>query len=75
MTKKLSTREEQIVGMMSKGFSNKEIAIQLELDSKTISTYVQRIRIKLGLERNCNAYIIVATFQKINFPTTRQVND
>lgn len=71
--KKLSQRETQIVNYMSKGFNNKTISLLISIDQKTVSTYVQRIRKKLELDKNCNAYLIVATFQKINFPVTEEV--
>ena len=71
-TKKLSNREQEIITLMSKGLSNKDISIKLEMQEKTVSTYVQRIRLKLNLDKNSNAYIIVSTYQKINFPMTQQ---
>jgi len=70
--KKLSAREEEIINLMRKGLSNKEISIVSKLDQKTVSTYVQRIRLKLELEKNCNSYLIVSTYQRINFPTTKE---
>jgi len=69
--KKLSKRETEIINLMSKGFNNKKISVLLEINQKTVSTYVQRIRTKLELEADSNAYIVVATFQKINFPITK----
>ena len=66
--KKLSKRETQIVNLLRLGLQNKDIALELEIDQKTVSTYVQRIRVKLNLEKSCNAYLIVTTYAKLNFP-------
>lgn len=69
--KKLSLREKEIITLMSKGHNNKEMSLLLKIDQKTISTYVQRVRLKLGLGKNANAYSIVSTYQRINFPITK----
>ncbi|MBS1788261.1 MAG: response regulator transcription factor [Acidobacteria bacterium] len=46
---KLSEREKEVLHLLSLGFSNKEIASQLSLSSKTIETYKARLIEKLGL--------------------------
>ena len=43
---KLSSRENDIMKLMRAGFKNKEIAINLSVNQKTISTYVKRIKMK-----------------------------
>jgi DNA-binding NarL/FixJ family response regulator len=48
-TKALSVRERQISKMLVSGVSNKEIAWQLALNIKTVSTYKMRILKKLNL--------------------------
>ena len=41
-----------MVRLIARGFSNKEIAAQLGLSSKTVETYKARSLEKLGLERS-----------------------
>lgn len=48
----LSPRELQVLRLVASGLSLKEIAAQLALGEKTISTYRQRIAVKLGLSTN-----------------------
>jgi DNA-binding NarL/FixJ family response regulator len=45
----LSDREREVVVRIARGFSNKEIAAQLELSVKTVETYKARVAEKLGL--------------------------
>lgn len=45
----LSDREAEVVRLIARGFSNKEIAAQLDLSSKTVETYKARSLEKLGL--------------------------
>jgi two-component system response regulator NreC len=45
----LSDREAEVVRLIARGFSNKEIAVQLNLSSKTVETYKARSLEKLGL--------------------------
>lgn len=45
----LSVREAEVVRLIARGFSNKEIAAQLDLSSKTVETYKARSLEKLGL--------------------------
>jgi len=44
----LSLRERQVLNGLIRGFSNREIADQLELSTKTIDTYRARLQNKLG---------------------------
>ncbi len=46
---KLSDREREVLRLIALGYSNKEIAIQLDLSAKTIETYKARLIEKLGL--------------------------
>jgi two-component system, NarL family, invasion response regulator UvrY len=48
----LSPRELQVLRLVASGRSLKEIAAELALGEKTISTYRQRIAVKLGLSTN-----------------------
>src|SRR5690348_12107867 len=44
----LSEREEQVLLLSTKGFTDKEIARKLDLSIATVNTYWVRIRTKLG---------------------------
>jgi two-component system invasion response regulator UvrY len=46
----LSNREYQVMCLLAAGYTVTEIAAQLSLSVKTISTYRSRIRVKLGLK-------------------------
>lgn len=46
----LSEREADVVRMIAEGYSNKEIATQLNLSVKTVETYKARAMEKLGLD-------------------------
>lgn len=46
----LSNRELQVLRMIGTGFSSQEIAVELSLSSKTVGTYRERIKMKLGLD-------------------------
>lgn len=48
-TGELSEREEAVLRLTARGFSNKEAAAQLELSVKTVETYRARAAEKLGL--------------------------
>lgn len=48
---KLSDREEQVLRLLASGLTAKEIAAQLNLSIKTVSTYRTRALSKLGLQR------------------------
>jgi len=45
----LSEREAEVVRLIAKGFSNKEIATQMDISTKTVETYKSRSMEKLGL--------------------------
>jgi DNA-binding NarL/FixJ family response regulator len=45
----LSEREEEVLRLTAEGYSNHEIADQLQISPKTVDTYRQRIMEKLGL--------------------------
>ena len=45
----LSQREQEVLRLTARGFSNKEIAAQLDVSVKTVETYKQRAAEKLGL--------------------------
>ena len=47
--KKLSTREVEVLKLLSSGRRNKEIAEELEINEKTVSTYKARLMKKLNV--------------------------
>jgi two-component system invasion response regulator UvrY len=47
--KKLSTREVEVLKILSIGFKNKEIAKELDINEKTVSTYKSRLFKKLNV--------------------------
>ena len=47
--KRLSTREVEVLKLMSSGKKNKEIAIELDINEKTVSTYKARLFKKLNV--------------------------
>jgi len=46
----LSDRELEVLGLIGRGFSTAEIAARLHISAKTIGTYRERIKEKLGLK-------------------------
>ncbi|HKY53016.1 MAG TPA: helix-turn-helix transcriptional regulator [Anaerolineales bacterium] len=46
----LSRREKDVAKLISKGLTNRQIAAQLSLSTETISTHVQNIMRKFGVE-------------------------
>jgi DNA-binding NarL/FixJ family response regulator len=47
--KRLSTREVEVLKLLSSGKKNKEIAIELNINEKTVSTYKARLYRKLNV--------------------------
>ncbi len=52
---KLSKRELEILELISWGYSDKEIAYNLNISARTVQTHVTRIVIKLGARNRTNA--------------------
>ena len=52
---KLSKRELEILELISWGYSDKEIAYQLNISARTVQTHVTRIVNKLGARNRTNA--------------------
>lgn len=66
-TKKLSKQENQILKGLKNGLKNREIAESLLLSEKTVSTYVLRIRKKLGIDQDKNVYYLVCKAIELGF--------
>jgi DNA-binding NarL/FixJ family response regulator len=54
-TSSLTTREREVLDLLTKGMSNKEIARQLELQEVTIKLHVRGICRKLGAKNRTQA--------------------
>jgi DNA-binding NarL/FixJ family response regulator len=46
----LSDREEEVLRLIAKGFTNREIAAQLDVSVKTVETHKARAMEKLGVD-------------------------
>jgi DNA-binding NarL/FixJ family response regulator len=59
----LSKRESQVVRYLAEGFSNKEIAKELDLSEHTVKNYLFRIFNKLGVSSRLEV-VLYATSQR-----------
>ena len=57
----LTNREQQLVGLISQGFSNKEIANRLQLAEQTVRNHVHRMLRKLGASHRLEVVEICRT--------------
>ena len=64
--KKLSPRENEVYKLLVKGVMNKQVAFDLGISCKSVSTYKRRILDKLGLENN---------YELLKFEMQKQQND
>ena len=62
---KLSPREKQVLELMKKGLMVKQIAFDLDLDHRTISTYKRRIYEKLNVKSEWELALYVSRFVDI----------
>jgi DNA-binding NarL/FixJ family response regulator len=52
----LTNREQQLVPMIGRGMTNKEIAAQLSLSEQTVKNHVHRILRKTGVEDRLSVF-------------------
>ena len=57
----LTDREIDVLGKLTEGKANKEIARELQLSPETIKTYVKRILGKLGVQTRTQAAVYALT--------------
>lgn len=68
MTKqiKLSHREYEVLCMLKEGLHNKDIAVKLNINVKSISTYVRRLKTKTGTFGK-NSYVTVKAAEERDY--------
>ena len=52
---KLSPRETEIIELLARGFSDKEMAVKCNISARTIQTHVTRIGLKLNARNRTHA--------------------
>ncbi len=55
----LTSREKEVIKLVARGLSNKEITVQLNLTNKTVAQYLYKIFRKLGVQSRVQAIIQV----------------
>jgi DNA-binding CsgD family transcriptional regulator len=53
--RELSPRQQQIIGLVALGLSDKEISVRLELSPHTVRTYLDRVYQQLGCNTRAHA--------------------
>jgi two-component system, NarL family, response regulator DevR len=56
----LTDRERTLLGLLSEGLSNRQIAARMFLAEKTVKNYVSRLLAKLGMERRTQAAVFAS---------------
>jgi LuxR family maltose regulon positive regulatory protein len=62
----LSPREQQILGLLATGLSNKEIARSIAVDPNTVKYHLKRMFAKLSVERRGRAVMRARQYGLIN---------
>lgn len=65
----LTAREQQVVALLARGLSNKEIATELHLSLNTIRNYVQGALVKLGAHSKLQAVALAVRTGVIDYPS------
>ncbi|WP_144206077.1 hypoxia response regulator transcription factor DosR/DevR [Mycobacterium tilburgii] len=67
---RLTERERTLLGLLSEGLTNRQIAARMFLAEKTVKNYVSRLLAKLGMERRTQAAVFASKLdQRFNPPT------
>ncbi len=68
---RLTEREQQILVLISKGRTNRQIGEELYLAEKTVKNHVSRILSKLGVERRLEAAMLASHSDPVHRPHSR----
>ena len=60
----LTDQERALLGLLSEGLTNKQIADRMFLAEKTVKNYVSRLLAKLGMERRTQAAVFAAELKR-----------
>jgi DNA-binding NarL/FixJ family response regulator len=60
----LSLRERQVLRLITRGLTNREIGMELDLAEKTVKNYVSALFCKLGVERRAQAAVVGAWLER-----------
>ena len=64
----LSDQERRLLGLLSEGLTNKQIAARMFLAEKTVKNYVSRLLAKLGMERRTQAAVFASKLDQERRP-------
>ncbi|HXO11173.1 MAG TPA: response regulator transcription factor, partial [Mycobacterium sp.] len=62
----LTDQERTLLGLLSEGLTNKQIAARMFLAEKTVKNYVSRLLAKLGMERRTQAAVFASKLEATN---------
>jgi two-component system, NarL family, response regulator DevR len=66
----LTDRERTLLGLLSEGLTNRQIAARMFLAEKTVKNYVSRLLAKLGMERRTQAAVFASKLAQRSAPPT-----
>jgi two-component system NarL family response regulator/two-component system response regulator DevR len=66
----LTEQERTLLGLLSEGLTNRQIAARMFLAEKTVKNYVSRLLAKLGMERRTQAAVFASKLNQQGRPTT-----
>ena len=66
----LTDRERTLLGLLSEGLTNRQIAARMFLAEKTVKNYVSRLLAKLGMERRTQAAVFASKLSQQSPPPT-----
>lgn len=68
----LTEQERTLLGLLSEGLTNRQIAARMFLAEKTVKNYVSRLLAKLGMERRTQAAVFASKLGKGSAPPTAE---
>ena len=54
----LTPREKDVIALVAEGYGDKEIALQLRISPRTVSTHVSKLLLKMNARNRCKAVAI-----------------